>query len=143
MEILLEDMAHKLQAPVTLPVDPRAQTFTSTSKAQDPTETSTPAGNTSRPPSPAVQSSYSSPDTPPPSPPVATSPSPHLVREMSSLSLLGEEKVEDREMREKPKKGCDDPMCIDRIENWGKSFTGPSVRATNLKRRSGGIQAGG
>ncbi|KAL8793188.1 MAG: hypothetical protein Q9195_004218 [Heterodermia aff. obscurata] len=143
MEILLEDMAHKLQAPVTLPVDPRAQTSTSASEARLPISNSTSPRTASRPPSAVRPSSYSSPDTPPPSPPVATSPSPHLVREMSSLSLLGEDKAEDREVREKPRKGCDDLICIDRIETWGKGITGPSVRATNLKRRSGGIQAGG
>ena len=143
MEILLEDMTHKLQAPVTLPVDPRAQTSAPASKAQLPASTSTAGRTASRPPSAVVQPSYSSPDTPPPSPPVATSPIPQLEREMSSLSLLGEEKVEDREVREKPKKGCDDLKCIERIESWGRAFTGPSVRATNLKRRSGGIEAGG
>lgn len=143
MEILLDDMAHKLQAPVTLPVDPRAQTSTSASNAQLPTSTSTPVRTASRPSSAILQSSYPSPDTPPPSPPVATSPSPQLLRETSSLSLLGEKKVDDREVREKPRKGCDDLKCIDRIENWGRGFTGPSVRATNLKRRSGGIEAGG
>ncbi|CAF9940906.1 MAG: hypothetical protein HETSPECPRED_002674 [Heterodermia speciosa] len=143
MEILLEDMAHKLQAPVTLPVDPCAQTSASASKAQHPTSTITPRRPVSRPSSAVVQSSYSSPDTPPPSPPVATSPSPHLVREMSSLSLLGEGKAEDLEAREKPRKGCDDLKCIERIETWGRGFTGSSVRATNLKRRSGGIPAGG
>ena len=57
--------------------------------------------------------------------------------------MLGEDKVEDREVREQPRKGCDDLKCIDRIESWNRSFTGSSVRATNLKRRSGGIQAGG
>ena len=143
MEILLDDMTHKLQAPVTLPVDPRAQNPTSASKAQLPASTSIPASTASRPPTAVAQPSYSSPDTPPPSPPVATSPSPQLEREMSSLSLLGEEKMEDQEVREKPTNGCDDLKCIERIETWGRGFTGPSVRATNLKRRSRGIEAGG
>ena len=51
--------------------------------------------------------------------------------------------MEEPEVREKSKKGCDDLKCMDRIETWGRGLTGPSVRTTNLKRRSGGIQAGG
>lgn len=139
MEVLLEDMARTLKAPVTLPIHPG--TIPSISHP-----TSTPPRGTSRPTS-MPTSAYSQPDTPPPSPPLATSPTPQLLREMSSLSLGDDEGPEearspDMEVR---KHVAAEYRPLKRLERFemDRVVTGPSVNAGELKRRSGGIQAGG
>lgn len=141
MEILLEDMTRKLNAPVTLPVHP----CTTSSSSQPAASTSTPPRTASRPTSASgvpLKSGYSSPDTPPPSPALATSPSPALSREMSNLSLVENESVEER---------CPEKSVLKEVPTNTKyrspldkdrSVTGSTVNATSLKRRSGGIQAG-
>lgn len=165
MEILLEDISRKLKAPVTLPAHPCTSSSVSQPQPQHQQSTSTPPRTASRPTSAAaapLRSGYSAPATPPPSPPIATSPGPSLgvVREMSGLSLLGKKKENPKEDENK-ERGCERspdrgalkqvaanttkyrPPCIGERLDKDRGVTGSSVSATGLKRRSGGVLAGG
>ena len=155
MEILLEDISRKLKAPVTLPAHPC--TSASPYQPQRQQATSTPPRTASRPTSAVaatLKSGYPSPHTPPPSPPIATSPGPSLgvVREMSGLSLL-EKKKENQIEDESNERGCErspdrgalmqvTANTIYRSPNMAERLD-KDRSVTGLKRRSGGVLAGG